>query len=34
MAQLALLPSPGLALPALIASADDRARLRFLEFSP
>src|SRR3546814_9613859 len=26
------LPSPTLALPALIASADDRARLRFLEF--
>src|SRR3546814_808710 len=32
MAQLAPLPSPTLALPALIASADDRARLRFLEF--
>src|SRR3546814_1320606 len=31
MAQLAPLPSPTLALPALIASADDRARLRFLE---
>src|SRR3546814_10862107 len=32
MSQLAPLPSPTLALPALIASADDRARLRFLEF--
>src|SRR3546814_2333643 len=32
MAQLAPLPSPTLALPALIASADDRARLRVLEF--
>src|SRR3546814_16558443 len=32
MAQLAPLPSPTLALPALIASADDHARLRFLEF--
>src|SRR3546814_18644369 len=32
MAQLAPLPSPTLALPALIASAEDRARLRFLEF--
>src|SRR3546814_1144964 len=32
MAQLAPLPSPTLALPALIASADDRARLRFLDF--
>src|SRR3546814_16395398 len=31
MAQLAPLPSPTLALPALLASADDRARLRFLE---
>ena len=32
MNQLAPLPSPSLALPALIASADERARLRFLEF--
>ncbi len=32
MNQLALLPSPALALPALIAAADERARLRFLEF--
>lgn len=32
MNQLAPLPSPSLALPALIASADDRAQLRFLEF--
>ena len=32
MNQLAPLPSPALALPALIASADDRAQLRFLEF--
>jgi len=30
--QLAPLPSRSLALPALIASADDRAQLRFLEF--
>src|SRR3546814_7196440 len=30
--QLAPLPSPSLALPALSASADERARLRFLEF--
>lgn len=29
---LATLRSPGLALPALVASADDRAQLRFLEF--
>src|SRR3546814_11024999 len=32
MAEPAPLPSPTLALPARIASADDRARLRFLEF--
>jgi integrase/recombinase XerC len=32
MAQLAPLPSPTLVLPALIASADDPTRLRFLEF--
>lgn len=32
MNQLVPLPSPTLALPALIASADDRAQLRFLEF--
>ena len=32
MNQLVPLDSPTLALPALIASADDRARLRFLEF--
>ncbi|MFP5431615.1 MAG: tyrosine-type recombinase/integrase, partial [Alphaproteobacteria bacterium] len=32
MNQLVPLPSPGLALPALIAAADERARLRFLEF--
>lgn len=32
MNQLAPLPSPALALPALIAAADDRAQLRFLEF--
>lgn len=32
MTQIALLPSPASALPALIASADDRAQLRFLEF--
>lgn len=32
MNQLAPLPPPTLALPALIASADDRAQLRFLEF--
>ena len=32
MNQLAPLPSPALTLPALIASADDRAQLRFLEF--
>lgn len=32
MNQLAPLPSPALALPALIASADDRAQLRFMEF--
>ncbi|ATE68009.1 tyrosine-type recombinase/integrase [Rhizorhabdus dicambivorans] len=32
MNQLAPLPSPELALPALVAAADDRARLRFLEF--
>jgi len=30
--QLAPLPSPAFALPALVASADDRAQLRFLEF--
>lgn len=29
---LSLLPSPTLALPALVASADNRAQLRFLEF--
>ena len=32
MNQLAPLPSPTLALPALIASADETARRRFLEF--
>src|SRR3546814_9471121 len=32
MNQLAPLPSPALVLPALIAAADERARLRFLEF--
>jgi len=32
MNQLAPLPSPALALPALIAAADDATRLRFLEF--
>ena len=32
MNQLGPLPSPKLALPALIASADDRAQLRFVEF--
>ncbi|MFZ5706273.1 MAG: tyrosine-type recombinase/integrase [Pseudomonadota bacterium] len=32
MNQLAPLPSPALALPALVAAADERARLRFLEF--
>src|SRR3546814_21100602 len=32
MNQLAPLPSPSLALPAHIASAAERARLRFLEF--
>lgn len=32
MNQLAPLPSPAFALPALVASADDRAQLRFLEF--
>jgi site-specific recombinase XerD len=32
MTQLASLPSPALTLPALIASADDRAQVRFLEF--
>ncbi len=32
MNQVAPLPSPTLALPALIASADDATRLRFLEF--
>ena len=32
MAQLAPLAFPGLVLPALVASADDRAQLRFLEF--
>lgn len=32
MNQLAPLPSSRLALPALIASADDRAQLRFVEF--
>src|SRR3546814_7679253 len=32
MDQLAPLPSPALVLPALIAAADERARLRFLEF--
>jgi hypothetical protein len=30
MNQLAPLPSPALALPALVAAADERARLRFL----
>ena len=32
MNQLAPLPSPALALPALVASADEATRLRFLEF--
>lgn len=32
MSQLTPLPSPVSALPALVASADDRAQLRFLEF--
>ncbi|WP_242187933.1 tyrosine-type recombinase/integrase [Sphingomonas sp. CARO-RG-8B-R24-01] len=32
MNQLVPLPSPALALPALMASADERAQLRFLEF--
>ena len=32
MNQLVPLPSPAFALPALIATADDRAQLRFLEF--
>lgn len=32
MNQLAPLPLPALALPAMLASADDRAQLRFLEF--
>lgn len=32
MNQLAPLPSPGVALPALVAAADEPARLRFLEF--
>lgn len=32
MNQLVLLPSPAFALPALVAAADDRAQLRFLEF--
>src|SRR5690606_25381373 len=32
MNQLAPLPSPELALPVLVAAADERARLRFLEF--
>src|SRR3546814_9341027 len=32
MNQLAPLPSPALVLPALIAAADERARLRVLEF--
>ena len=32
MNRLASLPAPGLTLPALVASADDRAQLRFLEF--
>ncbi len=32
MNQLTALPSPSFALPALIADADNRARLRFLEF--
>ena len=32
MNQLTLLPSPVLTLPSLIASADDRAQFRFLEF--
>lgn len=32
MNKLTPLPSPALALPALIASADDRAQLRFIEF--
>jgi integrase/recombinase XerC len=30
--QLAPLPSPGLPVPALVAAAGDRARVRFLEF--
>lgn len=32
MNELAPLPSPALALPALVAAADERAQLRFLEF--
>ena len=32
MNQLVPLPSPAFALPALVAAADDRAQLRFLEF--
>ena len=32
MNPLACLPSSGMALPALIAAADDRAQLRFVEF--
>jgi len=32
MNQLAPLPSPALVLPALVASADETTRLRFLEF--
>lgn len=32
MNQLVVLPSPALALPALVAAADERAQLRFLEF--
>ena len=32
MNQLVTLPSPAFTLPALIAVADDRAQLRFLEF--
>jgi integrase/recombinase XerC len=32
MNQLTPLPSPGLPVPALVAAAGDRARIRFLEF--
>ena len=32
MNQLAILPSPGPLLPVLVASADNRAQLRFIEF--